>query len=55
MTNPAIKLEFQLDEVNVILSALGNLPYAQVIQLVNKIQAQATPQLAPKPIEPTDE
>ena len=40
-----IKLEMHLDEVNVILQALGNLPYAQIAGLVEKIKEQAIPQV----------
>jgi len=39
-----INLQLSLEEVNGILQALGNLPYAQVQPLVDKIRAQATPQ-----------
>ena len=44
-----IKLEFSIDEVNQIMAALGNMPYVQVVALVDKIKSQAVPQLpAPK-------
>jgi hypothetical protein len=39
-----IKLSLSLEEVNGVLQSLGNLPYAQVQPLVDKIRAQATPQ-----------
>ncbi len=39
-----IQLNLTLEEVNGVLQALGNLPYAQVSPLVEKIRAQATPQ-----------
>jgi len=55
MSTQIIKLEFTLDETNTILSSLNNLPYGQVVQLINNIQAQAAPQLAPKPVETTEE
>ena len=42
----AIKLELELVEVNGIMQALGNMPYAQVEPLVNKIREQAIPQAA---------
>lgn len=38
-------LTLTLDEVNTILSALGEQPYAKVFQLVQKIQQQASEQL----------
>jgi len=40
-----INLSFRLEEVNLILTALGNLPFIQVNELIAKIQTQATPQL----------
>jgi hypothetical protein len=40
------KLELSLNEVNLILKALGDLPYSQVTELVAKIHAQAKEQLA---------
>lgn len=39
-----IQLTLTLEEVNGVLQSLGNLPYAQVQPLVDKIRAQATPQ-----------
>ena len=38
-------LNLTLDEVNIILNALGTQPYADVYQLVNKIQTQGSHQL----------
>ncbi len=40
-----INLSFKLEEVNLILTALGNLPFIQVNELIAKIQTQATLQL----------
>lgn len=40
-----IQLQLTLDEVNLILNALGNLPYSQVFQLIQKIDSQAVSQL----------
>jgi len=44
---PAVMIDLHLflDEVNLILGGLGQLPYAQVAGLVDKIKAQALPQL----------
>ena len=42
-----IKLELTLDEVNGVLQALGNMPYAQVVALVENIKNQAIPQVPP--------
>lgn len=41
-----IKLELTVDQVNVILEALGRLPFAQVYELIHSIQEQAQGQLA---------
>lgn len=42
---PAINLKLTLDEVNIILEALGQQPYVKVSQLIGNIQQQATAQL----------
>ena len=42
-----IKLQLTVDETNQILDALGQMPYARVFHLVNKIQQQAQMQLKP--------
>ena len=44
-TQPTIKLELTLDEVNTILASLGKHPFESIFQLVGKIQAQGTAQL----------
>jgi hypothetical protein len=40
-----IKLELTIDETNLVLQALGNMPYQQVFQIINEIQQQASQQL----------
>ena len=45
MGNTPIKLELLLDEVNGVLTALGQLPYVQTAALIEKIRDQATPQV----------
>ena len=40
-----IHINLTLDEINQILKALGTQPYADVFQLINKIQMQAETQL----------
>lgn len=40
-----ITLNLELNEINGILGALGQMPYAQVRELVEKIQQQAVPQV----------
>ena len=43
-----MKIELSINEINVIMQALGNLPYASVFELVLKIREQVQPQLAAK-------
>ena len=40
-----MKINLSLDETNIVLNALGDLPYKQVFQLIQKIQQQAGRQL----------
>lgn len=42
---PHIKLEVNIEEINLIFMALGNLPYIQVHELIHKLQSQTGPQL----------
>ena len=42
-----INLSLKVEEINLVLTALGNLPFIQVHELIGKIQGQATAQLAP--------
>ena len=46
-----MKLELTVAEINMILHALGNAPYAQVFELVQKIQPQDQAQMADQPKE----
>ena len=41
-----IDLQLTVDEINLVLEALGNLPFARVYTLVAKIQQQASQQLS---------
>ena len=43
-----MKLELAVNEINAILTALGQMPYAQVFELVAKIRQQATEQMEQK-------
>jgi len=43
-----IELKLELNEVNGILNALGNMPFVQVRDLIAKIHAQAQPQAEKK-------
>ena len=53
---PAVMIDLNLflEEVNLILGSLGNLPFNQVSGLIEKIKAQAIPQLPQEPQEPQD-
>ncbi len=43
-----ITLHITIDEANLILESLGNLPFVKVYALIGKIQEQAGQQLGPK-------
>ena len=45
MKNKNINLTLSLDEVNKVLTALGNLPYSQIYTLIQKVQQQTEEQL----------
>ena len=40
-----ITLSLAVEEVNLVLEGLGNLPFAKVYELVGKIQGQASEQI----------
>lgn len=40
-----IELKLEVNEVNGVLAALGQMPYAQVAELIGKIREQAIPQV----------
>lgn len=42
---PVLQLQLSLDDVNLLLEAVGALPFARVYALVGRIQAQAAAQL----------
>ena len=43
-----ISINLTIEEVNKILESLGQRPYVEVFQLINKIQAQAEAQVQAK-------
>jgi hypothetical protein len=45
MNNEKIGLELSVEEVNLILKALGNMPFNQVYELIGIIHQQANSQL----------
>ena len=50
-----IKITFTLEQVNAVLQRLGQLPYAQVADLVEGIKSIAAPQVPQEPAEPQAE
>lgn len=46
-----VNLQFSVQELNVILAALGAQPYGQVFEVVSKIQRSAQEQLKEEPVE----
>ncbi|NKC14069.1 MAG: hypothetical protein GKR94_18350 [Gammaproteobacteria bacterium] len=50
-----ITLKLTIEEVNLILNALGEQPFAQVHQLVAKVQTQGSNQLQGGEVEPISE
>jgi len=42
-------LELSLKDANTVLQSLGQMPYVQVVELIENIKAQASKQLQPEP------
>jgi len=40
-----MQLDLTIDQINIILNALGNAPYIQVAPVIAEIQKQAAPQI----------
>ena len=51
MANENINLDLSLEEINVILGGLGELPAKASMGVIQKIQQQAQPQVVPEPVE----
>lgn len=49
-----IRLELTLDQVNLIIQALGDLPFKEVYELIGAINAQASKQLSSNSSEEED-
>lgn len=47
MAKQKIQLELDLNEINTILKALGQLPFTEVYDLIGKIHDQANQQMPP--------
>jgi hypothetical protein len=52
MSNDTIHLDLSLDEVNLILEGLGELPFRRVFQLIGRIQRAAHSQIQEADIQP---
>ena len=44
--------DLTIDQINVIMSSLGNAPFIQVEGIINEIRKQVQPQLAPEKAPP---
>jgi len=51
MANESIKLDLSLEEINMVLGGLGELPAKASMGVIQKIQQQAGPQVQPEPVE----
>ena len=56
MSDKTLNIELTVDQANLILEALGRMPYIRVYQLIQQIQEQSAAQLqtpsAPDPNDP---
>ena len=55
MANESIKIDLSLDEINMVLGGLGELPAKASMGVIQKIQQQAAPQVQPEPVEASEE
>ena len=44
-----MQLDLTIDQINIIMQALGNAPYITVAPVIAEIQKQAAPQINPAP------
>ena len=49
-----MNLELTIEQINIIMSALGNAPFVQVESIINEIRRQAQPQINPAPETPPE-
>ena len=54
MSNDTIHLDLSIDEVNLILEGLGELPFRRVFQLIGRIQGAARSQIQEADIQPVN-
>ena len=50
-----MKFEFKIEEVNIILQGLGELPAKLSMNLIQSIQEQAAPQMQPDTVSAEEE
>ena len=50
MANENINLDLSLEEINMVLGGLGELPAKASMGVIQKIQQQAQPQVVPEPV-----
>ena len=50
-----MKFEFEIEEVNIILKGLGELPAKLSMNLIQSIQEQAAPQMQPDMVSAEEE
>jgi len=55
MANESIKLDLSLQEINIILGGLGELPAKQSMGVISKLQQQAQQQVVPEPVAAEEE
>ena len=44
-----IKLELNIDQVNLVMGALSKLPFEHVVNIITELQKQITPQVPQQP------
>jgi hypothetical protein len=45
MDNKVLDFKFTVAEINTVLQCLGQLPFVQVVDLINAVKQQAAPQM----------
>jgi hypothetical protein len=50
--NQEVFVKLKLADLNVVLQALGKLPFEQVVQLISDIRNQVDPQVMSPPVTP---
>jgi hypothetical protein len=55
MNNDTISLDLSIEEANLILEVLGELPFRRVFQLIGRIQSAARAQMEPAGDDPVSQ